>query len=48
MNTFTFTLVTESGMSYKYTGTIESLYKHLQANEGTTVLEDKTEFTQGE
>jgi hypothetical protein len=45
MNTFTFTLVTESGHSYKYTGTIESLYKHLQANAGTKVIEDETRFT---
>jgi hypothetical protein len=42
--TFQFTLQTESGTTYTYEGTLESLYKHLKANEGVRVLEDKTRF----
>ena len=44
MNTFQFTLKTEGGTTYTYEGTLEALYKHLQANEGVTVLEDLTRF----
>lgn len=44
MKTFTFTLQTQEGKQYTYEGSLESLYKHLKANEGVSVLEDKTQF----
>ena len=44
MKTFLFKLQTPEGKEYTYQGTLESLYKHLQANEGVSVIEDKTEF----
>lgn len=46
METFKFTLQTATGQEYTYTGTLASLYKHLQANKhlGITVVEDKTKF----
>ena len=44
MDTFKFTLKTPNGTTYTFNGSVESLYKHLKANEGVSVLEDKTEF----
>ena len=44
--TFQFTLVTTEGTTYTYTGNLASLYRHLQSNEGTRVVEEKTQFAE--
>ena len=44
LKTFEFTLQTSEGSEYKYTGTLESLYKHLKSNEGSKVIDEKTRF----
>ena len=44
MKTFSFKLQTPEGKEYTYQGTLESLYKHLQANEGVSVIEGETQF----
>lgn len=44
MDTFKFTLQTPNGIKYTFTGSVENLYRHLKANQGVSVLEDKTEF----
>ena len=42
--TFQFTLQIAEGSTYTYVGTLEMLYRHLQANPQVRVLEDKTQF----
>lgn len=46
MKTFSFKLQTPEGKQYTYEGTLESLYKHLQANEGVSVIEGETRFNE--
>ena len=46
--TFQFTLQIAEGSTYTYVGTLESLYRHLQANTNVRVLEDKTRFASTE
>lgn len=46
MAQFTFTIQLKEGKQYQYTGTIEALAKHLQANQHLEpqVIEDMTRF----
>ena len=44
MKTFLFKLQTQEGKQYTYEGSLESLYKHLQANEGVSVIEGEPQF----
>ena len=50
MALFTFTIRLKEGKQYTYEGTIESLARHLKANEhlSPTVLEEETRFSAGE
>jgi|SaaInl5LU_22_DNA_1037371.scaffolds.fasta_scaffold66713_1 hypothetical protein len=47
MATFTFTIRLKEGKQYQYEGTIESLSRHLKANQHLepTVIEDMTRFS---
>lgn len=46
MSQFTFKIKIGTGDTYTYTGTLESLYRHLQANQhlDPQVLESATDF----
>ena len=46
MSQFTFTIKIGTGDTYTYSGTLESLYRHLQANKhlDPQVLESETRF----